>query len=170
MQFCDKMKIENLSSGANPPEQLFVFIECSKDSKNIYEYDEKSEDIKLKEVFRETFPFNYGFIPKTHHDTGKLDALILSSEPFESGSVVEVKPIGHIRLAGIMEDDVIITVPLADKEFSDTNNISDLSDHDVKKVSMFLETFKKLKVKEVFDVDHAKKVINISIEKYQRLN
>ena len=163
------MKIENLSSGVNPPEQLFVFIECSKDSKNIYEYNKESEDIKLKEVFSEHFPFNYGFIPKTHHDTGKLDAVVLSSEPFESGSVVEVKPIGNVRLGGMPEDDIIITVPLADKEFSGTNDIKDLSDHDVKKISMFLETFKKTKIKEVFDVEHAKKVIKIAIEKYERL-
>ena len=124
------------------PEEIFVFVQVSKGSKNFYIWDEETETLSMSQTLEEPFPGNYGIIPNTHHDDAEmLDAIILSEEPIEPGTFVKVKPIGVIRLKGKVNDDIIISVP-SDKEISD---VSDLSMKQLNEITAYFERFKNLK-------------------------
>ena len=106
-----------------------VFIEISKGSNEKFEYDKKSDSLKLNFVFKDLyFPFNYGFIPGTMGGDGDpLDAIVLSAEPIPSSSVVECKPIGMLKTVDRGQtDDKIICVPINDKFAKIYADIQDL--------------------------------------------
>jgi inorganic pyrophosphatase len=146
-----------------------VFIECVKDSKSFYNYDNKSGLFILKKMLKIAFPGSYGFIPRTHHiDAKPLDVLILTSESLQQGIIVQSKPIGLIRLRAEIPDDVLIAISTADKEFENTVDISNISKETLDNLKEFLEQFKELEIENVFNAEHAKKSIRHAIELYKR--
>jgi len=145
--------------------ELFVFIQISKGSKNFYTKDEESGIMTMVKTIKEPFPGNYGIIPNTHHDDSEvLDAIILSEEAIEPGSFVKIKPIGVIRLKGQVNDDIIISVPYG----VDTNDVSDLSMKQLDEITGYFERFKNLKTQKVFDSEHAKKIVEHAINRWKR--
>lgn len=146
-------------------DELFVFIQISKGSKNFYAKDEESGIMTMAKTIKEPFPGNYGIIPNTHHDDAEvLDAIILSEEAIEPGSYVKIKPIGVIRLKGQVNDDIIISVPAG----VGTNDISDLSMKQLNEITGYFERFKNLKTQKVFDSEHAKKIVEHAITRWKR--
>jgi inorganic pyrophosphatase len=146
-------------------DELYVFVQVSKGSKNFYKYDEDSDSLEMSSSLKQPFPGNYGFCPKTHHDDAEpLDAIILTDEPLEPGSIVRVKAIGLIRLSGQVNDDIIIAVT-SDKTIED---VSELSMKQLNEITNYFETFKNLKTQKVFDSAHAKKVIEHAIMRYKK--
>ena len=144
-----------------------VFINSIKGSKDLYEYDKKTGAFILKKVSEIEFPGAYGFIPKTHHiDANPLDVLVLVSIQVQQGIVLPARPIGIIRLKGNIPDDVLIAVPISDKNFEQINDISQIENLD--QLKEFLEAFKESKVEYVFDVEHAKRSIEIAINLYKK--
>lgn len=149
--------------------RLNVFIECTKNSKNYYKYDENSETFILKKTLKQEFPGCYGFIPKTYHvDAQPLDALVLTTDPLEQEIIVKVKPIGVIRLKNEIPDYVLITVSLADKKYSKISSITKLSKESLKRIKLFLEELKGLEIERVFDVPRAKNTVRRAIELYKK--
>ncbi len=144
-----------------------VFIESTKGSKDFYEYDDKTNNFILKKVLSIPFPGAYGFIPKTHHiDAESLDALVLIGDQTQQGVVLPARPIGIIRIKGIIPDDVLITVPISDRSFERINNIQDINN--LEEVGTFLEELKESKVEFVFDAAHAKRSIRVAIGLYKK--
>ncbi len=144
-----------------------VFIRCAKGSKELYEYDKKTETFVLKKVLEIPFPGAYGFIPRTHHiDAQPLDVIVLVSNKIQQGVVLPARPIGVIRLKGDIPDDVLITVSISDKSFEQTNDISQVENLD--ELKRFLESFKESTVEYVFDFKHAKKSIETAINLYKK--
>ncbi len=147
------------------PHEIFVFVQISKGSKNFYNYDDESGTLVMSKTLQEPFPGNYGVVPNTHHDDAEpLDAIILTEEPIEPGTIIKVKPIGVIRLKGQVNDDIIISVP-ADKDMKD---VSELSMKQLNEITGFFENFKNLKTQKVFDSVHAKKVVEHAIKRYDK--
>ncbi|MDD5416441.1 MAG: inorganic diphosphatase [Candidatus Aenigmarchaeota archaeon] len=146
------------------PEELYVFIQISKGSKSFYIYDQGT--LVMSNTISTPFPGNYGFAPKTHHDdAAPLDVVILSQEPLEPGSLVKTKPVGVIRLQGKLIDDVIIAVV-----GGGIKDVSELPMKQINEISRYLESFKNLKLLKVLDAEHAKKMIELSIKRYQKEN
>jgi inorganic pyrophosphatase len=146
-----------------------VFIESEKGSKNSYEYDSELGLFNLKKVLNNAFPGSHGFIPKTHHVDGKtLDVLVLSSDTIKQGTIVQARPIGMIRLKAEVPDVVLIAVPVADKNFENTKNLSDIGKEAMDNIKSFLQEFKQLQVDDVFDSERAKKSVGRAIELHKK--
>jgi inorganic pyrophosphatase len=123
-----------------------------------------------------TYPFNYGFIPKTKEEDGDpIDILILSNDKYSPLSVVRVKPIGVL----IMEDEEgkdskIIAVPhkKIDTSYSKFDEISNINKETMDKIKHFFEHYKELekdkfvKVTGWEDKIQAEKIITDGIKRF----
>jgi inorganic pyrophosphatase len=150
----------NLSSGKNPPYDIYTVIEIPKDSNIKYELDEKTGllfvDRKLYTAM--TYPFNYGFIPQTKEEDGDpIDVLILSNDQYSPLCIIRSKPIGVL----IMEDEEgkdskIIAVPdkKIDSFYSKFDEIDQIDKDILDKIKHFFEHYKEL------EKDKFVKVIN----------
>ncbi len=147
-----------------------VFVESVKGSKSYYRYDRKTGIFNLKKIIGIPFPGSYGFIPRTHHiDARPLDAFVMSSDSMEKGTIVQSRPIGMIRLRSEIPDDVLVVVPVADKEFENLTDLSNMNKETLDNLKMFLEQFKELQVENVYDSDRAKKAVGRAIELQRRM-
>jgi len=169
---------DNLEVGENPPSDIYAVIEIPKDSNIKYEVDAKTGflfiDRKLYTAM--TYPFNYGFIPKTKEEDGDpIDILILSNDQYSLLSVVRVKPIGVL----IMEDEEgkdskIIAVPhkKIDTSYSKFDQISHLDKETMDKIKHFFEHYKELEKDKFVKVtgwenkDKAEKIITEGIKRF----
>ena len=75
--------------------------QISKGSKKKYELDKETGMIILDRILYTSthYPANYGFIPRTYAgDNDPLDVLVLCQEDIEPLSLVEVLPIGVMKM------------------------------------------------------------------------
>ena len=109
--------------------------------------------IKLDRVLygSQRFPANYGFVPETRAEDGDhTDVLLFTTNPLPSGTVVLARPIGFMEMIdGGEVDNKILAVPVKDPRFSDTQDLSDLPEHQVKEIENFFMTYKLLQGKKV---------------------
>ncbi len=107
-----------------------VRVENLKGTKEKYEYDEVTEQMRLDFVFKNglIWPYNYGQILNTLGGDGdKLDAIILSSKPLNIGNVFFCRTIDMIELLDRGErDDKIICVPVEDEALTGIIEIKDI--------------------------------------------
>ena len=128
------MNLSKLTSGKNPPEEIYVLIEIPQGSAIKYEMDKVSGFIMV-DRFNYTamsYPFNYGFIPGTSAEDGDpVDVLVISSYAVSPGTVIAARPIGMLEMEdeeGI--DTKIIAVPTkkVDPFYSDLEDINNLDE------------------------------------------
>lgn len=134
-------------------EKMHVIIEIAKGSNNKYEIDKKTGLITLDRVAftAQSFPFDYGFVPKTlWHDGDPVDVVLLSTFPFNPGILVRSRPVALMNMIDSGEgDDKIIAVPVDDPRWDDVKDINDINKHTLKEIEHFYTTYKKLQNKEV---------------------
>ena len=111
-----------------------VVIETPKGSRNKYAFDAEQKVFELKKVLPAgmTFPYDFGFIPRTKGGDGDpVDVLVLMDEPAFPGVVVKC------RLVGIIEgeqfnkkekerNDRVVAVASPNHSFADIQHIDDL--------------------------------------------
>ena len=99
-------------------------IEISKGSNCKYELDKETGMLRLDRILYTAthYPQNYGFIPRTYADDGDpLDVLVLCSQPIVPMTLVQVYPIGAMRMIdGGKQDDKIIAIPFSDPTHKET--------------------------------------------------
>jgi inorganic pyrophosphatase len=110
------MNLDAIAIGRNPPDDVNVLIEVPIGGEPIkYEMD-KAAGTLVVDRFLYTpmrYPGNYGFVPHTLSDDGDpIDVLIANTRPIIPGAVMNVRPLGVLK----MEDDgggdeKIIAVP-----------------------------------------------------------
>jgi inorganic pyrophosphatase len=128
--------------------ELTCFVEIPQGSRNKYEFDESSGTIRLdRHLFSSVvYPVDYGFVENTRTKTGHhLDALVLVSEPTFPGCRIDAKPVGLFQMrdeAGI--DDKVLCVPLHDPEWSEIDELEDVSETLRESITHFFAVYTEL--------------------------
>ena len=157
------------------PTNFTAVIEIPKGSSCKYELDKKTGIMRLDRVLYTAthYPANYGFIPRTYADDGDpLDVLVLCGAPIYPLTLVQVYPIGCMRMIdGGKEDDKIIAIPFSDPTYRDINSIDELPVHIFDEIMHFFTVYKQLEnkqtaVKELFDRKEAEEIVQASIDAY----
>ncbi len=152
-------------------------IEIPKGGKNKYELDKETGLLRLDRVLYTSthYPASYGFIPRTFaDDDDPLDVLVICAEPINPMTLVQVYPIGVMRmLDGGKNDDKIIAIPFSDPSYNTIKDISDLPHHIFEEMVHFFKVYKQLEnketaVRDLFGHVEALEIIQTSIERYER--
>jgi len=166
------MRIDAISIGSNPPEDINVIIEVPVGGQPIkYEMDKEAGTLIVDRFLYTpmTYPGNYGFVPHTLSDDGDpIDVLVCNTRPLIPGCVINVRPVGVLVMednAG--QDEKILAVPSSSltKRYDGVTNFSDLPEITIQQVEHFFEHYKDLepgkwvKIGEWGDADEAKRLI-----------
>ena len=111
------MRIEAISIGKNPPEDVNVIIEVAVGGEPIkYEMDKESGALFVDRFLHTAmyYPGNYGFIPHTLSDDGDpCDVIVLNPTPVVPGCVIRSRPIGVLMMVDEAGgDEKILAVPV----------------------------------------------------------
>ena len=174
------MNLDRVLAGKNCPNEVNVIIEIPSHSDPVkYEVD-KETGAMFVDRFMGTamhYPCNYGYIPHTLSDDGDpCDVLVVTPVPLISGSVIEVRPVGMLKMtdeAG--EDAKIIAVPVdkLSRMYRDINTVRDISRTLLDSISHFFEHYKDLedgkwvKIEGWQGPEEAKNEIINSVKRYE---
>jgi inorganic pyrophosphatase len=170
------MRIDAISIGENPPDDVNVIIEVPVGGAPIkYEMDKASGTLFVDRFLYTAmvYPGNYGFVPHTLSDDGDpIDVLVCNTRAIVPGAVMSCRPVGVL----VMEDDnghdeKIIAVPTTKltHRYQTIANHTDLPSITVKQIEHFFAHYKDLepdkwvKIVRWGDVDDAKEMIRAAI-------
>lgn len=157
------------------PDNFTAVIEIERGSNCKYELDKKTGFLRLDRILHTAthYPANYGFIPRTYADDGDpLDVLVLGNESIEPLTLVQVYPIGVMRmLDGGKLDDKVIAVAFSDPFFNGYHSIDELPPHIFDEMMHFFSVYKQLEskttaIKELHGPEEAKRIIAECIRYY----
>jgi inorganic pyrophosphatase len=145
------MRIDAIAVGINPPEDVNVIIEVPIGGEPIkYEMD-KAAGTLVVDRFLHTpmrYPGNYGFVPHTLSEDGDpIDVLVANTRPIVPGAVINVRPIGVLKMvddAGGDEKILAVPVPKLTKRYEHVHNYTDLPRITLEQVRHFFEHYKDL--------------------------
>ena len=172
------MRIEALTIGNNPPEDINVLVEVPIGGHPIkYELDKESGTLVVDRFLYTpmTYPGNYGFVPHTLSDDGDpIDVLICNTRPLVPGCVINCRPIGVLIMednAG--QDEKVIAVPSSHltKRYDNIHDYDDLPEITLNQIEHFFEHYKDLepgkwvKISGWKNITDAKRLITEAIER-----
>lgn len=158
------------------PEKFSAVIEISRGGKNKYELDKETGMLRLDRVLYTAthYPTNYGFIPRTYAGDGDpLDVLVLCQEKIISLALVEVYPIGVLKMIDENElDEKIIAVSKNDPFLNCYKDICEVPEHISSEIKHFFEVYKQLEgkqtmVEKIEGREEAEKIIENCIQSYK---
>jgi inorganic pyrophosphatase len=166
---------KDLPPGRTPPEVITAVVEIPRGSRNKYELDKDSGLFRLDRVLYSAvhYPGDYGLIPRTLHlDNDPLDVLVMMKEPTFTGCLIDVRPVGVLKMLDKGEpDDKILAVPCDDPAHGEYFDIADLPQHYLREIEHFFAIYKDLEGKRVEILgweksDVAMQVVEESIDRY----
>ncbi len=175
------MQIDAIAVGYHPPDDVNVIVEVPIGGEPIkYELD-KAAGTLVVDRFLHTpmrYPGNYGFVPHTLSDDGDpIDVLVANTRPIVPGAVINVRPIGVLK----MEDDgggdekiIAVPVPKLTKRYENVHNYTDLPAITREQIQHFFEHYKDLEpgkwVKLIGwgDADEARRLIVEAIQRAKK--
>ena len=127
------MRLDAIAIGYDPPEDVNVVIEVPIGGEPIkYEMD-KAAGTLVVDRFLHTpmrYPGNYGFVPHTLSDDGDpIDVLVANTRPIVPGAVINVRPIGVLKMqddGGGDEKILAVPTPKLTKRYANVMNYTDL--------------------------------------------
>ena len=172
------MRIDAITPGENPPEELNVIVEVPVGGEPIkYELDKASGTLFVDRFLYTPmrYPGNYGFVPHTLSEDGDpIDVLVCNTRAIVPGAVIPCRPVGVL----IMEDDgggdeKIIAVPSSrtTRRYDKIQTYTDLPSITIEQIQHFFEHYKDLepgkwvKIKEWGHADTAKRMIAEALER-----
>jgi inorganic pyrophosphatase len=180
-----------IAVGPNPPEVVTSYIEITPHDPVKYELDKVTGYLKVDRPQRTSSnpPLIYGFIPRTYcaenvaalapgaevADEDPLDICIVCEAPINRVDILcDVRVVGGMQMIDDGEaDDKIIAVLEDDSMFASARSINDIPKPFINKLYHYLTTYKlvpgeevDVTVDEIYDVDHAKKVVEAAMEDY----
>jgi inorganic pyrophosphatase len=166
------VRIEAISVGRNPPDEVNVIVEVPVGGEPIkYEMDKNAGTLVVDRFLYTSmrYPGNYGFIPHTLSGDGDpVDVLVANQRGIVPGAVMAVRPVGVLRMqdeAGVDEKIVAVPVSRLTRRYEQIRNYTDLPEITAKQIEHFfahykdLENDKWVKVLGWGGVDDAKKAI-----------
>ena len=172
------MRIDAISPGKNPPEDINVIVEVPVGGDPIkYELDKTSGTLFVDRFLYTPmrYPGNYGFMPHTLSDDGDpVDVLVCNVRAIVPGAVISSRPVGVLLMEDDGgEDEKIIAVPTSrlTSRYNKVENYTDLPEITIQQVQHFFEHYKDLepgkwvKIKGWGDADVARQKINEALER-----
>src|SRR5438552_13267327 len=115
-----------LPLGDDAPRVVNAVIEIAAGGVNKYEYDKKLDIFRLDRTLHSPvhYPGDYGFIPSTlGHDGDPLDVVVLVDAPSFPGCLIEVRPIGVLRMVDQGQaDEKILSVAESDPVYREVHD------------------------------------------------
>ena len=134
--------------GDRTPEVWNIVVEISKGSRNKIEYDGEHGAFKLDRVLSSPLHYvtEYGFFPQTLAGDGDAaDVLVPMEEPTFPGCIIEVRPIGILRMEDEKgADEKILAVPTGDRRFAEVATLEDVPRHLLLEIEHFFTVYKAL--------------------------
>ncbi|HEU4987591.1 MAG TPA: inorganic diphosphatase [Rhizobiaceae bacterium] len=175
------MRIDAISIGTNPPEDVNVIIEVPYGGQPIkYEMDKQAGTLVVDRFLYTpmTYPGNYGFVPHTLSDDGDpIDVLVCNTRQLIPGCVINVRPIGVL----IMEDNsghdekvIAVPSPHLTRRYEMVKNYTDLPEITLQQIQHFFEHYKDLepgkwdKIGDWMDAAAARKMISDAIDRAKK--
>jgi inorganic pyrophosphatase len=145
------MRIDAIAIGNNPPHDVNVIIEVPIGGEPIkYEMD-KAAGTLVVDRFLHTpmrYPGNYGFVPHTLSEDGDpIDVLVANTRPIVPGAVINVRPVGVLKMqdeAGGDEKIIAVPVPKLTKRYEHVVEHTDLPEITLQQIRHFFEHYKDL--------------------------
>ena len=172
------MRLDAIAIGKNPPEDINVVVEVAIGGEPIkYEMDKEAGTLVVDRFLYTPmrYPGNYGFVPHTLSDDGDpIDVLIANTRPIVPGAVINVRPVGVLKMeddGGV--DEKIIAVPSTKltRRYEKVANYSDLPQITLDQITHFFEHYKDLepgkwvKIAGWGDAAEARQLIQEAIER-----
>lgn len=175
------MRIEAISTGRNPPDEVNVIVEVPIGGEPIkYELDKAAGALVVDRFLHTSmrYPGNYGFIPHTLSDDGDpCDVIVANTRAVFPGCIMAVRPVGVL----LMEDEAggdekIIAVPATrlTKRYESVTTYTDLPKITLDQIQHFFEHYKDLepgkwvKVLRWGDADEARRLIVEAMERAKK--
>lgn len=171
------MNLDRVGSGKNLPDDINVIIEIPSHSDPVkYEVDKETGALFVDRFMNTAmfYPCNYGYVPHTLSDDGDpVDVLVVSPYALISGSVVECRPVGMLKMTDESgEDAKVIAVP-HDEMYDDVQDVNDLPTRLLDQLAHFFEHYKDLeknkwvRIDGWLGIDAAKKEIVDSVARFK---
>jgi len=169
------VRIDAISIGNNPPEDINVIIEVPLGGQPIkYEMDKDAGTLVVDRFLYTpmSYPGNYGFVPHTLSEDGDpIDVLVVNTRELVPSCVINVRPVGVLG-----QDEKIIAVPshALTKRYDHVMDHTDLPDITMQQVEHFFEHYKDLepgkwvRIGDWHGTQKAKEMIVESIERAMR--
>jgi inorganic pyrophosphatase len=174
----DDMRLDAISTGRNPPEEVNVVVEVPVGGEPIkYEMDKASGTLVVDRFLYTSmrYPGNYGFIPHTLSEDGDpCDVLIANQRGIVPGAVVAVKPVGVLKMRDEGGgDEKIVAVPVArlTRRYENVHEYTDLPAITVQQIEHFFRHYKDLETTkwvEVIGWGDAREARRVILEAIQR--
>jgi inorganic pyrophosphatase len=172
------MNLDAIPIGTNPPEDVNVVVEVGVGGEPIKYEMNKAAGTLFVDRFLHTpmrYPGNYGFVPHTlSADGDPIDVLVANTRPIVPGAVINVRPVGVLK----MEDDgggdekiIAVPSPKLTKRYLHVMNYTDLPEITLEQIQHFFEHYKDLepgkwvKIAGWGDAAEARQLILDAIEK-----
>jgi len=141
----------NLPIGSGAPDRVNTVIEIPQGSVHKYEYDKQLQVFRLDRTLYSPvhYPGDYGFIPGTLGlDGDPLDILVLVDVPSFPGCLMEVRPIGLLRMVDEgKHDEKILTVVENDPVYKQIKECKQVFPHVLRQIEHFFSIYKSLEGK-----------------------
>ena len=145
------MRIDAIAIGRNPPDDVNVIIEVGIGGEPIkYEMDKEAGTLVVDRFLHTPmrYPGNYGFVPHTLSEDGDpIDVLVANTRPIIPGAVMNVRPVGVLK----MEDDgggdekiIAVPSPKLTQRYVNVKNYTDMPTITVEQIQHFFEHYKDL--------------------------
>lgn len=162
------------------PETFLMVNEIPAGSAIKYELDDQGRVIADRFLSMPmAYPTNYGSIPSSLGGDGDpLDVLAYTRTPIFPGTIMEVRPIGMLRMVdGGEQDDKIIAVPTHDVDptWDEIETVDDLPAMERERLQSFFRVYKQLpdggktiELDGFAPIDEAEAVLSRALDKYRQ--
>jgi inorganic pyrophosphatase len=172
------MRLDAITIGKNPPEDINVVVEVAIGGEPIkYEMDKEAGTLVVDRFLYTPmrYPGNYGFVPHTLSDDGDpIDVLVANTRPIIPGAVINVRPVGVLKMmdeSGGDEKIIAVPSPKLTQRYVNVHNYTDMPSITLEQIQHFFEHYKDLepgkwvKVQGWGDATEAKTLILAAIER-----
>jgi len=174
------MRLEAITVGNNPPEDINVIIEVPVGGEPIkYEMDKESGALVVDRFLYTSmrYPGNYGFVPHTLSEDGDpIDVIVSNTRAITPGAIMNCRPIGVLMMSDEAGgDEKILAVPSHQltKRYDKVKNYDDLPAITLEQIEHFfmhykdLEVNKWVKIEGWGDAERAKTYIRDAMQNYK---